>query len=127
MGAGSPTISRFGIGRIVVRWRTWWTEQVIGTVDHAGVMAERRDEGALSARYLFLTAMSAGIAILGLLLSSPAVVIGAMLLSPLMGPIVGLGFALATADYRWMRQTGLSLAWGSLIANRPSIFAKRVR
>lgn len=116
MGAGSPAISRFGIGRIVVRWRTWWTEQVIGTVDHAGVMAERRDEGALSARYLFLTAMSAGIAILGLLLSSPAVVIGAMLLSPLMGPIVGLGFALATADYRWMRQTGLSLAWGSLLA-----------
>ena len=42
--------------------------------------------------------MSAGIAILGLLLSSPAVVIGAMLISPLMGPIVGLGFGLATFD-----------------------------
>jgi uncharacterized membrane protein len=35
--------------------------------------------------------MSGGIAILGLLLSSPAVVIGAMLLSPLMGPIMGMG------------------------------------
>lgn len=43
-----------------------------------------------------MTLMSAGIAILGLLLSSPAVVIGAMLISPLMGPIIGLGFGLAT-------------------------------
>jgi uncharacterized membrane protein len=32
------------------------------------------------------------IAELGLLQSSPAVVIGAMLISPLMGPIMGLGF-----------------------------------
>jgi len=46
--------------------------------------------------------MAAAIAILGLLLSSPAVVIGAMLLSPLMGPIIGLGFALAIGDWAWL-------------------------
>jgi uncharacterized hydrophobic protein (TIGR00271 family) len=116
MGALSPSSFRFGLGRTIVRWRNWWRDDVRGTVDHAEVMEQRRDEGALTSRYLFLTAMSAGIAILGLLLSSPAVVIGAMLLSPLMGPIVGLGFAVATADYRWMRQTGASLAWGSFLA-----------
>ncbi|MEO8595441.1 MAG: DUF389 domain-containing protein [Candidatus Solibacter sp.] len=41
---------------------------------------------------------SAGIATLGLVLNSPAVVIGAMLISPLMGPILGAGLALASAD-----------------------------
>jgi uncharacterized hydrophobic protein (TIGR00271 family) len=41
---------------------------------------------------------SAGIATLGLVLDSPAVVIGAMLISPLMNPIIGAGLALAAAD-----------------------------
>ena len=115
--ASQPRPERqLNLARTIVSFRKWWREDVRGTVDHAAVIEQRREDGALSARYLFLTAMSAGIAILGLLLSSPAVVIGAMLLSPLMGPIVGLGFALATADYRWMRQTAKSLALGSVVA-----------
>ncbi len=96
--------------------RHWWRHSVVETVDQAQVIATRRDEGHLSERYLFMLSMSAAIAILGLLLSSPAVVIGAMLLSPLMGPIIGLGFALATGDYAWMRQAGKSLAVGSALA-----------
>ncbi len=39
-----------------------------------------------------------GIATLGLAQNSAAVVIGAMLLSPLMGPIVGVGYSLAIGD-----------------------------
>lgn len=102
--------------RVVVSFRRWWREAVVDTVEQEEVIAKRREECALSSRYLFMTAMSAGIAVLGLLLSSPAVVIGAMLLSPLMDPIMGLGFALATGDYRWMRQSANSLAWGTLMA-----------
>lgn len=41
---------------------------------------------------------SAGIATFGLVESSPAVIIGAMLISPLMGPIMGTGLALAIGD-----------------------------
>ncbi len=41
---------------------------------------------------------SAGIATLGLTLNSPAVIIGAMLISPLMGPILANGLALASGD-----------------------------
>jgi len=41
---------------------------------------------------------SAGIAALGLALNSPAVIIGAMLISPLMGPIMATGLALAAGD-----------------------------
>lgn len=94
----------------------WWAERVIGQVDQSEVIERRREDCALSERYLFMTAMSGGIAVLGLLLSSPAVVIGAMLLSPLMGPIMGLGFALAIGDWDWLKQSGRTLLLGSLMA-----------
>jgi uncharacterized hydrophobic protein (TIGR00271 family) len=97
-------------------WRHWWRNAVVGTVDQATVIAKRRTECEVSPRYLFMLAMSAGIAVLGLLLSSPAVVIGAMLLSPLMDPIIGLGFALAVGDYRWVRSAMRSLVIGTVLA-----------
>ncbi|MEO0463926.1 MAG: DUF389 domain-containing protein [Pseudomonadota bacterium] len=101
---------------IVFRLRRYWLQDVVGTVNQVQVIEKRRAECALSERYLFMTAMSGGIAVLGLLLSSPAVVIGAMLLSPLMDPIMGLGFALAIGDYHWLRQSARSLAWGTVMA-----------
>ena len=39
------------------------------------------------------------IALMGLLLNSPAVIIGAMLISPLMGPILACGLALTIAEW----------------------------
>ncbi len=39
------------------------------------------------------------IACIGLNMNSPAVVIGAMLISPLMGPVIGIGFGLAIQDF----------------------------
>ncbi|MXO58933.1 DUF389 domain-containing protein [Altererythrobacter salegens] len=101
---------------VVDTWQHWWRRSVVSTVDQAGVIAGRREECELSARYLLMLAMSAGIAILGLLLSSPAVVIGAMLLSPLMGPIIGLGFALAIGDFQWIKQSSKALGVGTGIS-----------
>jgi len=108
--------NNLSFARVILSFRKWWRDDVMGTVDQVAVIEKRRNECEMSARYLFMTAMSGGIAILGLLLSSPAVVIGAMLLSPLMDPIMGLGFALAIGDYRWLRRSARSLAWGSLMA-----------
>ncbi len=105
-----------GFAAVLLSWRRWWRDDVVGTVDQATVIAKRRAECGTSARYLFMTAMSAGIAVLGLLLGSPAVVIGAMLLSPLMDPIIGAGFSLAIGDFKWLKESGRSLVWGSLIA-----------
>lgn len=42
---------------------------------------------------------SCGIATLGLILDSPAVIIGAMLISPLMGPILASGLSLSSGDF----------------------------
>jgi uncharacterized hydrophobic protein (TIGR00271 family) len=66
----------------------------------------------MSGRYVMMGVLSAAIATLGLLLSSPAVVIGAMLLSPLMGPIILLGFSFGTVDWNGTKQAVQSLAVG---------------
>ena len=50
------------------------------------------------ASYLLDLIFAAGIATLGLVLNSPAVFIGAMLISPLMGPILAAGLAFAASD-----------------------------
>jgi len=60
--------------------------------------------------------LSAGIATLGLVLDSPAVVIGAMLISPLMGPILAAGLALASADLYLGLKSLLSIAFGVVIS-----------
>jgi uncharacterized hydrophobic protein (TIGR00271 family) len=52
---------------------------------------------------------SAGIATLGLVLNSPAVIIGAMLISPLMNPILALGLALASGDLVLGLRAGFNL------------------
>ncbi len=48
------------------------------------------------------------IASLGLNTNSTAVVIGAMLISPLIGPIVGLGFGVATNDFKLIKTATIS-------------------
>lgn len=91
----------------------WWRRSVVGRVNHEAVMARIVEDSVWTPRYAFMVMMSAGIAVLGLLLSSPAVVIGAMLISPLMSPILGLGFSLALFDFGEMRRALAALAVGA--------------
>jgi uncharacterized hydrophobic protein (TIGR00271 family) len=100
---------------LIPRLKRWWRREVVGEIDHAAVAARIDGDANWSLRYVFMVLMSAGIAILGLLQSSPAVVIGAMLISPLMGPIIGLGFALAIFDWREVRTSLTALALGSAL------------
>lgn len=95
---------------LVARWRG------IRRVNHMEVVDHVHEEGGLSGRYLFMTVMSCGIAILGLLLSSPAVIIGAMLISPLMGPIMLMGFSLSILELKALRESIVSLAVGTGLA-----------
>lgn len=94
----------------------WWRRTIVARVDHEAVVARIVEESGWSPRFAFMTMMSAGIAVLGLLLSSPAVVIGAMLISPLMNPILGFGFSLALFDFRELRRSLKALAIGSTAA-----------
>lgn len=71
---------------------------------------------------LWILACAIVIASVGLNINSTAVVIGAMLISPLMGPIVGSGFALAIYDFDLFKKSGRNL----LIATIVSLFVATV-
>jgi Predicted membrane protein len=90
-----------------------WT---LSGVDHDAVLRQIAEDSGWSGRYLFLIVISAMISLLGLLMPSVAVLIGAMLLSPLMMPIIGLGFGIATVDTQEIRRSATALLVGSLIA-----------
>ena len=56
------------------------------------------------------------IASLGLNTNSTAVIIGAMLISPLMGPIIGLGLAVGVHDFELMKRSFRNLAAAALFS-----------
>ena len=58
---------------------------------------------------VWILAFSIIIASVGLNVNSTAVVIGAMLISPLMGPIIGLGLGLGTNDMKLLKDAGENL------------------
>ena len=62
------------------------------------------------------------VASLGLNTNSTAVIIGAMLISPLMGPIIGIGLAIGINDFDLLRRSGRNL----LIAAAISVAASTV-
>ncbi len=85
---------------------------------------ERRGEVQVNLRnasrpgfdFFLLVVLSCIIATLGLLIDSPATVIGAMLVAPLMSPIIGLGLSSITGDERLLRQSAISLGQGAILA-----------
>jgi uncharacterized hydrophobic protein (TIGR00271 family) len=68
------------------------------------------DEGSLDPEYLTMLALAALIALLGLLQNSAAVIIGAMLISPLMNPILSAALALTLGDGRLGRKSAIVVA-----------------
>jgi uncharacterized hydrophobic protein (TIGR00271 family) len=68
------------------------------------------------ADFYVMIGLSATIAGLGLLLNSPAVIIGAMLVAPLMSAIVGLGLGVVQGDLRLLRLAAGATMRGMLMA-----------
>lgn len=65
---------------------------------------------------LWILACAIIIASVGLNVNSTAVIIGAMLISPLMGPIVGAGFALAIYDFALLKRAGKNLIIATIVS-----------
>lgn len=66
--------------------------------------------------FFLLIVLSCSIATFGLLVNSPAVIIGAMLVAPLMSPILGLSLASVAGEQHVFRHAVLALIEGSLLA-----------
>lgn len=65
---------------------------------------------------LWILACAIVIASVGLNVNSTAVIIGAMLISPLMSPIVGAGFALAIYDFELLKKSGKNLLIATIVS-----------
>ena len=75
-----------------------------------------RRSGRPNRDFYSMIALSAGIASLGLLLNSAAVIIGAMLVAPLMSAITGMGMAIIQGDLRFLLLTFKGVVRGSAVA-----------
>lgn len=65
---------------------------------------------------LWILACAIMVASVGLNVNSTAVIIGAMLISPLMGPIVGAGFALGTFDFSLLKKSLINLLIATFVS-----------
>jgi uncharacterized hydrophobic protein (TIGR00271 family) len=65
---------------------------------------------------IWILACAIIVASVGLNVNSTAVIIGAMLISPLMGPIVGAGFALAIFDFTLLRKSLINLFIATVVS-----------
>jgi len=66
--------------------------------------------------FFLLVVLSCSIATLGLITNSPAVIIGAMLVAPLMSPLIGIGLASITGNTTLLRNALSALLRGALLA-----------
>lgn len=83
-------------------------------ISHEGVIKDVYQEVEITPGYFLMLSLANLIALTGLIVNSAPVIIGAMLISPLMGPILSTGFAFATGNRtiwrRALRKVSISVA-----------------
>ena len=93
---------------------------------HFNIMPDKEDEQEIISQItsgisfrganLWVLIFAIFIASLGLNVNSTAVIIGAMLISPLMGPIIGMGLAIGTNDIELFKKAWRNFAVATLIS-----------
>jgi len=102
--------------RSVIRYTIRKVVKPVNLERRAEVQVQLRDSCTPDFDFFLLVVLSAVIATLGLLTNSAAVIIGAMLVAPLMSPIIGIGLASLTGDAHLFRDSSVALARGALLA-----------
>lgn len=74
-----------------------------------------RQGAELNTGFIFMNILAAIIASYGLLANSPAVIIGAMIVAMLLGPITGVSLALVDGDNKLLRGSLFTLVMGTLV------------
>lgn len=93
-----------------------------GEEKKSAVLESVRKQISFRGANLWILACAIFIACVGLNVNSTAVIIGAMLISPLMGPIVGTGFALGTYNFTLLKKSIKNL----LIATSVSLIVSTI-
>ncbi len=100
-----------------------WKRRIAGYLDLSGELIPQADaeaairEGvAFRGTNIIVLVIAIFIASLGLNTNSTAVIIGAMLISPLMGPIIGIGLAVGVHDFDLMKRSFRNLMMATLFS-----------
>jgi len=83
--------------------------------DRAGIIKEVSLSASPGFDFFLLVVLSCSMATLGLITNSPAVIIGAMLVAPLMSPIIGLGLASIVGNVRLAESAVSAIARGAAL------------
>lgn len=103
----------------LTRSLAWRVQKIVPRLDlrrRTEIYTRIRRSARPDTDFFILIGLSALIAALGLMLNSAAVVIGAMLVAPLMSPIVGAGLAIVMGNLRFLRLAAASIIRGALLA-----------
>jgi uncharacterized hydrophobic protein (TIGR00271 family) len=84
--------------------------------ERSEVLQQMRHMARANVDFMALISLAAAIAILGLLLDSAAVIIGAMLVAPLMSPILAMAHGIVQGNARMLRRAGISTFKGAILA-----------
>ncbi|EGW41650.1 TIGR00341 family protein [Desulfosporosinus sp. OT] len=79
-------------------------------------------ESPIGITYFLLVVLAALVATLGLLTNSTAVIIGAMLISPIMSPIIGMSFSMTLGDSEMFSKSIKAIILGTIVAIIVSVF-----
>jgi len=79
---------------------------------YASLFGTLREEGTLGSTFMILLVLATAIATLGLFINSGSVIIGAMLLAPLMQPIVSLSMGVLRQDAHLQQSAVRTIGWG---------------
>jgi len=79
------------------------------TAENEQIDANIRGGVEFKGTYLWVLIFATFVASIGLNVNSTAVIIGAMLISPLMGPIMGIGYGIGIVDFELVRKSAKNL------------------
>jgi uncharacterized hydrophobic protein (TIGR00271 family) len=91
-------------------------KNILKQIDHVEIYKELENAQQIDLFYIALVIISALIATLGLYINSQAVIIGAMIISPLMGPIMAGGLSFAISNKNLGRKAFKSISLGIILS-----------
>ena len=100
---------------LIGAWRRSRKRHEVQLLPLRALYRDRHEKTLLSIDFLFFVSISAAIASLGILVDSSAAVIGAMIIAPLMEPILSFSFGSVVGQWRMVRRALLAVCVGSIV------------
>lgn len=92
-----------------------WSPYIESPIAAGDLEHEMRQASIPSFGFFFMLVMSSAIATLGLLSNSAPAIIGAMIIAPLMSPIMGLSYGVILFNWRQMARSILTITAGTIL------------